>query len=444
MSAKQLSRRTLIKGAGCTLALPLLDAMLPRSAYAAEPKAPLRMAFISFPNGAIMPAWTPKEDGENYELPPTIQALADLKGDFNLLTGLAQNGGRALGDGAGDHARSSASFLTGTHPVKTSGANIRCGQSVDQAAAEQIGHLTRLPSLELGTERGRDAGGCDSGYSCAYSNNISWKSATTPMAKEINPRLVFERLFGNGNKNDAAHARRNRVRQSVLDLVADDAQQLKKALGRTDQQKVEEYFNSVRELELRVTRSEHVAPAEKPDFETPESVPSDIREHIRLMYDLLTLAFQTDTTRVATFMLANEGSNRSYRMVDVNSGHHELSHHREDAEKMAQIQRIDRFLADEFARFLTNLKNTKEGAGSVLDNSMILYGSGLSDGNRHRHDDLPIILAGRGGGTIKTGRHIRMGSETPLNNLFLSMLDRVGVGIRSLGDGTGRLTALDS
>ena len=444
MNAPRLDRRTLIQGVGCALSLPLLDAMLPRSAFAAAPLPPLRMAFISFPNGAIMPAWTPKQDGADYELPETLQSLAEVKADVNMITGLAQNGGRSLGDGPGDHARSSASLLTGTHPVKTSGANIRCGQSVDQAAAEYVGQFTRLPSLELGTERGRDAGSCDSGYSCAYSNSISWKSATTPMAKEINPRLAFERMFNSGSPDDQSQARRSRVRQSVLDLVAADAQQLRRSLGRTDQQKVDEYFNSVRELEQRVSRSEHIAKIETPDFKTPDSTPSDVREHIRLMYDLMALAFQTDTTRVITFMVANEGSNRSYRMVDVNSGHHELSHHRNEDDKVKQLKRIDRFLADEFGRFVKNLKATPEGAGSILDNSMIMYGSGLSDGNRHQHDNLPIVLAGRGGGTIKTGRHIRLASETPLNNLFVSMLDRMQVKIHSLGDSTGRLTALDA
>jgi hypothetical protein len=443
MNARRLNRRTLIQGVGCSLSLPLLDAMLPRSAFAAAPQPPVRMAFVSFPNGAIMPAWTPKKDGANYDLPETLQSLVEVKGEINMITGLAQNGGRALGDGAGDHARSSASLLTGTHPVKTSGANIRCGQSVDQAAAEHAGQFTRLPSLELGTERGRDAGSCDSGYACAYSNSISWKSASTPMAKEINPRLAFERMFSSGSKDDQSQARRSRVRQSVLDLVAADAQQLRRGLGRTDQQKIDEYFNSVRELEQRVSRAEHVAKVETPDFKTPESVPSDVREHIRLMYDLMTLAFQTDTTRIITFMVANEGSNRSYRMVDVNSGHHELSHHRNEEDKVNSLKRIDRFLADEFGRFLKNLHATREGAGSLLDNSMVMYGSGLSDGNRHQHDNLPIVLAGRAGGTIKTGRHIRMASETPLNNLFVSMLDRMQVKIHSLGDSTGRLSALD-
>jgi hypothetical protein len=439
-----LSRRTVLKGVGCALGLPLLEAMLPTRARAAEQaKLPVRMAFVTFPNGAIMDAWRPQGEGASYELSPTLQPLADVKADITLFTGLAQDNGRAKGDGAGDHARSSASLLTGAHPVKTSGANIRVGQSVDQAAAERIGHLTRLPSLELGIERGRDAGGCDSGYSCAYSNNVSWKDASTPMAKEINPRLVFERMFGKAADGQTL-ARRTRVRQSVLDLVSEQASDLKGRLGQADQQKVEQYFTSVREIEQRIARAAENKEVVRPDREVPEGVPSDLVEHIRLMYDLMALAFQTDTTRIITFMTANEGSNRSYKMVGVNNGHHELSHHREEKEKVEQLKKIDLFLVTEFAAFLKKLKSIPEGTGSLLDNCMVLYGSGLSDGNRHRHDDLPIVVAGRAGGTIQAGRHVALGSETPLNNLFLSMLDRMNAGLPSLGDSTGRLTAIDA
>jgi len=446
---KSLNRRTVLQGVGCALGLPLLEAMLPARARAAEEaaadaKPPVRMAFVTFPNGAIMDAWRPTGEGASFELSPTLAPLAEVKGDITLFTGLAQDNGRAKGDGAGDHARSSASLLTGAHPVKTSGANIRVGQSVDQAAAERVGHLTRLPSLEIGIERGRDAGGCDSGYSCAYSNNVSWKDASTPMAKEINPRQVFERMFGKAS-DEKSLARRTRVRQSVLDLVSEQAAELKGRLGSTDQQKVEQYFTSVREIEQRIARAAENKDKEvaRPDREMPEGVPGDLVEHIRLMYDLMALAFQTDTTRIITFMTANEGSNRSYKMVGVNNGHHELSHHRSDTEKVEQLKKIDLFLVTEFAGFLKKLKSIPEGAGSLLDSCMVLYGSGLSDGNRHRHDDLPIVVAGRAGGTIQAGRHVVLADETPLNNLFLSMLDRLNAGLPSLGDSTGRLTAMD-
>ncbi len=447
----KLQRRTFLKGVGATMALPLLDAMLPGArksaalAAAVPPTPPTRMAFVFVPNGVIMPAWKPTESGASYTLSETLQPLEKLKGDFNVITGLAQDNGRAKGDGPGDHARSAASFLTGAHPVKTAGANIRVGMSVDQAAAEKIGHLTKLPSLELGIERGREAGSCDSGYSCAYSSAISWKTESTPMAKEINPRLVYERLFGAGQESsqDREQDRRDFYRQSILDLVSEDAARLKESLGQTDRRKIDEYFSSVRELEQRIQRAENVAKQERPDFDVPEGIPSDLQEHIRLMYDLMVLAFQTDSTRVCTFMLANEGSNRSYRMVGVNDGHHQLSHHQSDQDKIDKIKKIDRFLVSEFAYFLDKLKSVKEGTGTLLDNSMILYGSGISDGNRHRHDDLPVILAGRAGGTIQTGRHIAFNTETPMNNLFLSMLDRTGAGIDKLGDSSGRLKGLE-
>jgi hypothetical protein len=424
------------------MGLPLLEAMSPsRGILAAEANLPVRMAFVTFPNGAIMDAWRAKGEGSKFEFGPTMQPLAELRSDLTIFSGLAQDNGRAKGDGAGDHARSNASLLTGAHPVKTSGANIRAGQSVDQAAAERIGHLTRLPSLELGIERGRDAGGCDSGYSCAYSNAASWKNATTPMAKEINPRLVFERMFAS-QEVGATRARRTRVRQSVLDVVQGQAADLKNRLGAADQQKIDQYFTSVREIEQRISRAAQTKDVPRPDLDLPEDKPDDLTEHIRLMYDLMVLGFQTDSTRIITFMTANEGSNRSYKMVGVNDGHHELSHHREDHGKVEQLKKIDLYLVGEFARFLKKLKETPEGAGSLLDSSMIMYGSGLSDGNRHRHDDLPIILAGKAGGTITSGRHIVMPQETPLNNLFLSMLERAGAGVPSLGDSTGRLEVL--
>lgn len=440
----QLSRRTMLRGLGCAMGLPLLEAMLPGRALAAgAAKPPVRMAFVSTPNGMIMDAWRPVGEGAAFEFGPTMQPLAELKSHVTVFSGLAQENGFAKGDGAGDHARSSASLLTGAHPVKTSGANIRVGQSVDQAAAERVGHLTRLPSLEIGIERGRDAGSCDSGYSCAYSNSISWKNATTPMAKEINPRLVFERLFSN-SLSGSSQTRRSRVRQSVLDVVSEQAADLKNRLGQTDQQKLDQYFTSVREIEQRIARVVTTAPAAPPDdFAAPTGVPGEVQEHIHLMYDLMALAFQTDTTRVITFMTANEGSNRPYRMVGVNSGHHELSHHRNETEKVEQLKKIDLFLVGEFARFLKTLQAIPEGSGSLLDHCMVMYGSGLSDGNRHKHDDLPIILAGKGGGTIPAGRHIQVG-DAPLNNLFLSLLDRMDAGLSTLGDSTGRLKAIEA
>ncbi|TVS12952.1 MAG: DUF1552 domain-containing protein, partial [Planctomycetaceae bacterium] len=310
-------------------------------------------------------------------------------------------------------------------------------------AADRVGHLTRLPSLELGIEAGRNAGNCDSGYSCAYSSNISWRTETSPMAKEVHPRLVFERLFGSGDQSAESRNERDTLRKSILDFVADDAQRLKDALGQTDRQKLDEYFSSVRELEQRIERAEQAAKIDPPDFETPEAIPRNTQEHIRLMYDLLVLAYRTDSTRVATFMLGNAGSNRTYPMVDVRDGHHYLSHHRNDQEMIEKIKRIDGFLVSEFAYFLKQLQAVKEGSGTLLDHTMIMYGSGLSCGNRHWHHDLPIVLAGGAAGTVRTGCHIRLPGETPLNNLFLSMLDRVGANVETLGDSSGRLKAID-
>jgi hypothetical protein len=447
MSQYRVARRTFLQGVGLSVGLPLLEAMMPqRQALGGQQPdgPPVRLGYIFFPNGAIMQSWTPQAEGAGFEFTPTLKPLEPYRSHLTVLSGLAQDNGRAKGSGPGDHARAAASYLTGAHPYKTSAANIRVGVSVDQVAADRVGHLTRLPSLELGIEAGRNAGNCDSGYSCAYSSNISWKTETTPMAKEIHPRLVFERLFGSGEEASNSREERDAFRKSILDFVADDAQRLQDRLGQSDRQKLDEYFSSVRELEQRIERVEQQAAIERPEFDVPEAIPRDNREHIRLMFDLMVLAFRTDSTRIATFMLGNAGSNRSYPMVDVREGHHQLSHHGNNAEMMEKIQRIDHFLVGEFAYFLKQLQAVKEGSGTLLDHVMIMYGSGLSDGNRHWHHDLPIVLAGGARGTIRTGGHIRLPGEVPLNNLFLSMLDRVGANVDKLGDSSGRLTVIDA
>jgi hypothetical protein len=443
-------RRTFLRGVGTAMALPLLDAMNPvRSAFAAQaaPRGPVRMAFVFFPNGVIQKDW--RVDGIEAvgSLKCTGRSLAplcDFEQDLLFLEGLAQHHGEANGDGAGDHARNASVYLTGAQPFKTSGGNIKVGTSVDQAAAAEIGNRTRLGSLELGTVQGRNAGGCDSGYSCAYSSNISWKTPSTPTAKEINPKLVFERLFGSSNDREAkaARAKRDLYRQSILDLVANDAANLNRELGQTDRRKLDEYFTSVRELEQRIEKAAAGGPIEVPDFDLPSGVPRDHGQHVDLMYDLLALAFQTDSTRIATFMLENAGANRSYPEAGVNAGWHSLSHHQNNAEKMTQIQKIDEWYVKRFARFLGTLQATKEGEGTLLDNSMIVYGSGISDANRHRHNDLPILLAGKGGGSLATGRKLVYGRDTPLNNLFVSMTDRMGCSLGILGDSKGRLDNL--
>jgi hypothetical protein len=440
----KLNRRTMLRGAGVALGLPVLESLLPRSVLAAPgPTPPTRLAFIYIPVGAVMEDWTPKATGADYELSRTLQPLAPYKDKLLVLSGLAHDKARANGDGAGDHARDSAAYLTASQPRKTAGADITVGTSVDQVAAAVIGQETRLPSLELGIEGGRQAGSCDSGYSCAYSSNISWKSATQPLAKEINPRAVFERLFGSEAGDSKAREARNFYRQSILDFVAADADRLRQKLGQQDRNKLDEYFTSVREVEQRI---EHAAAEDKrraPDMPAPApGVPRDFAEHVRLMYDLMALGFQTDSTRISTFMLANSGSNRTYRELGVKGGHHEISHHRGDAEKIEWLQKIDQYMIEQFAYFLNRLQSTPDGDGTLLDHCLICYGGAISDANRHQHDDLPVILAGGGSGSVQPGRHLRFSDNTPMANLFLSMLNRVGVTAERFGDSTGLLPDL--
>ena len=442
----QLSRRAVLRGIGTAVALPLLDAMQPSLAWAAPTgqAAPRRMAFFFVPNGVHMPDWTPKRVGYDYDLPFILEPLGALKNDILVLSGLTHDKGRVNSDGAGDHARSASVFLTGSQPRKTHGANIRAGVSVDQVAARKIGHLTRFPSLELGCDRGANAGSCDSGYSCAYSSNISWRSETAPVAKEINPRMVFERLFSNQVTGEAAKslAKRNRYRLSILDFVAEDARGLQARLGTADQRKLDQYLTSIREIENRLAQTEQRA-QKLAGIEPPDGVPDEYQDHLRLMCDMLVLAFQADLTRVATCMFAGAGSNRSYRLVGVPDGHHDLSHHGGDPVKHAKIRKINRFHVTQFAYFLNRLKSIQEpDGGSLLDNCMIVYGSGLSDGDLHNNENLPVFLAGHGGGTLRGGRHVRYDQETPMTNLFISMLDRVGAATDYIGDSTGRLPDL--
>lgn len=443
----QIPRRTFLKGLGTAIALPALEAMSPARSVASSNATggalPRRMAFVYVPNGVNMHQWTPKTVGSDFQLTPSLEPLASVRNDLLVVSGLAHDKGRAHGDGAGDHARASATFLTGCKARKTPGADIKVGISVDQAAAQKVGNQTRLPSLELGTDKARLAGNCDSGYSCAYSFNISWKTESTPMPPEVDPRLVFDRLFGNGNPGEENEARvkRDRQRKSVLDFALDDARRLKGSLGYTDRRKLDEYLTAVRELEQRIERANNFA-ATLPDYDRPTGIPKSYEEHLRLQFDLLALAFQTDTTRISSFIMAHDGSNRQYPFIGVRDGHHDLSHHGNDEEKLAKIAKINLFHTTQFAYFIQKLKSIKEGNGTLLDNCMIVYGAGLGDGNAHNHDNLPVLVAGGAGGTIRTGRHVRMSRETPMTNLFLSMLDRIGAPSERLGDSTGLLKEL--
>ena len=445
MNGTTISRRTILRGMGAAISLPMLESMMPRTALGAPtPDAPRRMAFVYVPNGIHMPDWTPKEEGKLNDLPSILAPLSDHKSKLNVLSGLTLNGARSLGDGPGDHARSVAAFLTGAHPRKTDGKEIRNGMSVDQAAAEKIGRLTRFASLELGCEPSSQGGRCDSGYSCIYTSNMSWRSPTQPMSKEINPRSVFDRLFGNNVDVEAKknRAQRDENRKSILDFVMEDAKSLQMRLGSVDQAKLDEYLHAVREIERRIEESEKLESqeVEVPDFPRPAGVPQDKDEHIRLMFDMMVLAMQTDSTRVLSFMITNAGSNRSYRHIGVSDGHHSLSHHGGNRDKQEKIRKINEHHVRQLAYFFNKLAAVKEGDRSLLDNSMVVYGSGIGDGNRHNHDDLPILLAGSGGGAIETGRHLRYKDETPLTNLYLSLLDHAGAPTEKLGDSTGKLS----
>lgn len=443
-----LNRRAVLRGLGLSVGLPWMESIAPAVDLTSETESggSRRMAFLFVPNGVHLPDWTPEKEGYGYDLPHILQPLKSVQDDLLVISGLTHDKGRANGDGAGDHARSASVFLTGSQPRKTNGADIRSGVSVDQVAARLGGNETRFSSLELGCEPGRSAGNCDSGYSCAYSSNISWSSPSTPVGKETNPRFVFERLFGSGEakERDKQAEKRKAIKKSILDFVLDDAKSLQSRLGKNDQQKLEEYLNGVREVERRVDRAGDSDEANMDfDYPVPKGTPGDYGEHIRLMCDMMVLAFQMDRTRLATFMLADAGSNRSYRQINVPDGHHDLSHHRGDAAKHAKIREINRFHVQQVAYFLEKLKQTPDGPhGNLLDQSMICYGSAISDGNKHNNEDLPVILAGGGGGTIDTGRHLRVDAETPMCNLFMSMLERFGTPVDFIGDSTGSLNQL--
>lgn len=441
-----LSRRTILKGLGAAVALPWLEAMGTLTCWAAgeatKKPAPNRLAFFYVPNGINMADWTPKTEGKDFELPHTLQPFKDVREYINVLTGLTADKARANGDGGGDHARALASFLTGCQARKTDGTDIRAGISVDQVAASRIGDQTRIASLEVGCEAGAMAGNCDSGYSCVYSSTMAWRSATQPLPKEVNPKLIFERLFA--TKPDAERIKQDARRKSILDLVREDSKDLQGKLGANDQRKLDEYFASIRDIELRIERAEKLPPVKAPDIKAPTAIPASYEEHIKLNYDLIALALQADVTRVVTCVLANEGSNKPYPFIDVPEGHHDLSHHGNDAKKKEKIRNINTFHTKLLAQLLTRLKGIPEGEGTLLDHCMIAYGSGNSDGNAHNHDDLPILLAGKGCGTIQTGRHIRYAKETPLNNLWLALLDRMNIKMTTLGDSTGALAGLNS
>jgi hypothetical protein len=455
MSEKnRISRRTFLRGMGTAIALPFLDAMMPslgftRRAWGAAPAAaPVRMGFIYVPNGVNVSQWTPATTGTGYTLANTLSPLAPYKGDLSVLSELANAAANAGADGAGDHARGAATFLTSHRAYKTGGSDINVGISVDQVAAlsEYVGGKTPFPSLELGIESGSNSGSCDSGYSCAYQRNIAWRSATTPTARERSPQAVFDRLFGAGSSGETTEqkARRREYSLSVLDFVLEDARRLQSKLGHRDKQKLDEYLTGVREVEKRVSDfdagSMSCTKPARPDYSVDA-----IQDHVDLQLELLAIAFICDLTRVGSIMLADEGSYMtypvSYNGSPVIEGHHDITHHGGDPVKLGKVAAINKWHVERFAKFIKKLKDTPEGAGTVLDNSMIVYGGGISDGDWHNHNNLPILLAGKGGGTIGTaGSHKKFATNTPISNLWVAMLNRAGVPTNSFGDSTGELS----
>lgn len=450
-SFASLNRRHFLRGLGACLALPAFETLRPFGTLAAEAGAarlattatgaPLRMGFVYFPNGAIQPNWWPAGEGKAFELARTMEPLAKLKHQLQILGGMDHINATPGPDGAGDHARASGTFLTGVRVKKTAGSDIHAGISIDQVVANQIGHLTRFPSLELTCDAVRKSGNCDSGYSCAYQYNLAWRSPTQPIAPEPNPRLLFERLFGAGNHGERARSLtlRQQQQRSILDFVLDDARSLQRQMAARDKDKLEEYLGSVREIEKRIEKSERFGASPDPNVTTPSGVPTSFEEYIQVMFDMMLLSFQTDSTRIATFLLANEGSNRTFPEVGIAAGHHFLTHHQGRKEMIDQVAEIDIFYMKQFGKFLEKMEQTKDVDGkSLLHNTMLVYGSGHADANRHSHTNLPVILAGGGGAGLTPGRFVKSGG-VPMSNMLLSMADRMGAqGVERLGDSTGR------
>jgi hypothetical protein len=459
----QLHRRAFLRGMGALVALPFMESLVPTRTLRADERVasatgstaagpfPMRSAFVYIPNGVDNANWWPTEGaGTNYTLNRSLASFEPFKHDFQIISGLDHAKANANGDGAGDHTRAGATFLTGCQAYKTGGRDIRAGISIDQVIANGLaaqGANFRLPSLEMSCDAPQLAGTCDSGYSCAYQYNLSWRSPTQPNPAERNPRLVFERMFGSTATADdgVSKERRAAERSSILDFIRADAQRLQGRLGRADQQKLDEYFTSVREIERRIASFESMS-ATIPDMKPPAGVPrrddgsENYPEHIRLMMDLLVLAFQTNSTPIVTLMLASESSPRTFPWLGIGGdGHHPISHHQRRPEQLAKLQKIDQFYAEQFTYLMGKMKGIKEGDRTLLDNTLLIYGSCIRDGDKHDHADLPIVMAGRAGGQVKTGRFNVLDQSTPMSNFFVGLADMHGVKIDRHGDSTGKL-----
>jgi hypothetical protein len=436
VTKKHMPRRAFLRGAGTILALPLLDAMVP--ALTAQTRPVSRLGFVYIPHGAVMDKWTPAATGSNFEFSPVLQPLAPFRERVLILSGLAHHQADSLGDGGADHARSSPTFLSGVHPKRTEGEDIRAGITIDQIAAQHVGQSTRYPSIEITTEDMTGVvGACDTGYSCSYMNTISWRTPTTPLPMEINPRVVFERLFGDGGAPERrlAHIQDDR---SILDEITRQLPGLENDLSPRDRNRLNEYLDNVREIERRLQIAEKQSATSMKVPDAPVGVPDSYEEHAGLMFDLMALAYQTDLTRVFTFMLARELSQRSYPQVGVAEPHHATSHHQDDPVKLAKLVKIQTYHVALFTHFLEKLRSTPDGDGTLLDHSLILYGSSMSNSNLHNHKPLPILVAGGQGG-LRGGRHLKFAEDTPMANLLVSLLNRAGVAQDKVGDSTGTL-----
>ncbi len=439
-----LSRRRFLRGAGAMVALPFLQSLVPaRSLQAAAQRAsgPTRMAFIYHPNGVIQDNWVPGPAGKlTSELSRTLKPLEPVRQYINVISGLEHNNAKPNGDGPGDHARATATFLTGVQAKKTGGEDIRLGRSFDQVAADKISAGSRFRSLELSATSRRRSGRCDSGYSCAYQYNMSWQNERTPLPPQVNPREIFKQLYGTSDPRELAIMEERMTRQkSVLDTLRHDTARLNRKISSEDRELLEEYYTSLRSVEQRLQSSKFDAHGVPQDFDLPEGIPATYSEYLDSMYELMLLAFRTDSTRVITFLQAHDGSNRAFPEIGVKSGHHQLSHHKGDQQKIEQLKDIDEFYLQAFGRFMEKLTNTQDGMGQNLaDSCMIVYGGAICDGNRHNHNNLPVILAG---GAVEGNRHLNY-KDTPMCNLYRSMLEQAGAPIDSFGDSTGLLSGI--
>lgn len=438
---KAIPRRTFLRGIGATIALPLLEGMIPAFG-ATSAESPTRLSFVYSPNGKRMQLWTPAATGAGFELPPTLQPLAPFRDQLLVLTGLAANEGRRIeGEVAGDHSRASGSYLTGAHPHQSPDKAFT-GISMDQTAAQELGKQTQLASLELGIEN-EVLGACEAGYSCVYSNTISWRTPTTPMPVEIQPRAVFERLFGDSDSTDPA-VRLSQIREnrSILDFVTKAANRLSSGLGPSDRNKISEYLDAIRDVERRIQLAEEQSSRELPRLDRPAGIPPRFDEHAKVMFDLQVLAFQSDLTRVCTFMTGHEMSGQAFPEIGVPDPHHAMTHHNGESEKIEKVIQIDLYQMQVFSHLVERMRATPDGEGTLLDHSMIVYGGGLSDGNMHYHNNLPILVLGGGSGHLQSGRHVVYPQDTPVSNLWLALLEILGIQPDELGDSTGKLKGI--